>query len=213
MSQQSFALLQAITSATSYPKFRFYCFPAVAFLIGGLWLFYTDDPTKALPASPVSTRALTVHASASLVAQDSAPDAVIPVDLYKYALNAFLVPLLDDSAPPKWTDIAMYFACEPESQVMVDGKPMVSGNPIPVKSFTVSWNMDRCAPFGRESVELTGTVELVVVRNATGLSATVTPVALRVDSFNGRSRLRGPFKAEMAMDMLAPMPQLNTANP
>ena len=94
---------------------------------------------------------------------------------------------------------------------MVDSEPMVSGKTIPVKAFTLRWEMDRCNLFGQNSVELTGIVEMVVVKSAKGLSATVTTIALRVDSFNGRARLRGPFKAEMSINMPAPMPQLKAS--
>ena len=103
------------------------------------------------------------------------------------------------------------FMCDAGTTVMVDSEPMVSGKAIPVKAFTLRWEIDRCNPFGHNSVELTGILEMVVVRSAKGLSATVTPIALRVDSFNGRARLRGPFKAEMAIDTLAPMPQLKAS--
>lgn len=144
---------------------------------------------------------------ANAFTQDSIPDARMPVDLYKFALNAFLAPLLDDNVPPKWTYVGIDFMCDAGTTVMADGEPMVSGKTIPVKAFTLRWEMDRCIPFGRNSVELTGNVEMVVVRSAKGLSATVTPIALRVDSFDGRARLRGPFKAEMAIDTLAPMQQ------
>ena len=108
-------------------------------------------------------------------AQDGKPDAPMPIDLYKFALNAFLVPLLDDAVPPRWTDVAMEFACGPGTTVIVDGEPMVAGQPIPVKAFTVRWMMESCLPMGQESVELSGGVELVVHRKGAGLSAVVKP--------------------------------------
>lgn len=143
--------------------------------------------------------------------QEPMPDAQMPVDLYKFALNAFLAPLLDDSVPPKWTYVGIDFMCDAGTTVMVDGEPMVSGKNIPSQAFALRWEMDRCVPFGRGSVELTGDVELVVVRSAKGLSAILTPIGLRVDSFNGRTRMRGPFKAKMTIDTVVHLPQLHTA--
>ena len=206
-----FALLQAAASAIGIPRFWLVCISAFAFLSGGIWAFYPAEPPKARLAPPLSTVALTPLHPANAFTQNSMPDARMPVDLYKFALNAFLVPLLDDNIPPKWTYVAMDFMCDVGTTVMVDGEPMVSGKPIPVKTFTVRWEMDHCLPFGRDSVELIGIVEMVVVRSAKGLSATVMPIELRVDSFDGLARLRGPFKAEMAINTLAPMPQLKAS--
>ena len=178
-----------------------------------LSVFYFADQPKTRPVSPVLKVALTPRHLSEAPIQDSMPNAQMPVDLYKFALNAFLVPLLDDNIPPKWTYVAVDFMCDVGTTVMVDGEPMVSGQPIPVKAFIVRWEMDHCLPFGRGSVELTGSVEMVVARNAKGLSATVTPIAMRVDSFNGRTWLRGPFRAETAVDTVAPTQRLKTSKP
>lgn len=208
-----FAQLAVFASATKSPKFWWCCSAAGVLLAGGLLMSYLADPTKTPPASPVSMAALIVHPSATWVAQDSVPDAVMSVDLYKFALNAFLVPLFDESVPPKWTDAAMNFTCDGESTVMIDGEPMVSGKQIPAGAFTVRWNMNRCAPFGRESVEINGSVELVVARSVKGLRAKVTPNELRVDSLNSRAWLRKPFDAEIELDTLVAMPRSKVAHP
>ena len=202
-----FAPLRAEASAIGRLRYWLYSFAAAALLSGGIWVLYPAEPPKARLAPLLSTVALTPLHPANAFTQDSIPDARMPVDLYKYALNAFLAPLLDDDVPPKWTYVGIDFMCDAGTTVMVDGEPMVSGKTIPVRPFTLRWEMDRCIPFGRNSVELTGIVEMVVVRSVKGLSATVTPIALRVDSFDGRARLLGPFKAEMAIDTLAPMQQ------
>ena len=206
-----FVPLRAEASAIGSLRYWLCSFAAAAFLSGYFWEFYPAEPPKARLAPHLSTVALTPLHPADAFTQDSIPDARMPVDLYKFALNAFLVPLLDDDVPPKWTYLGFDLMCDAGTTVMVDGEPMVSGKTIPVKAFTLRWEMDRCNPFGRDSVELTGTVEMVVVRSAKGLSAKVTPIALRVDSFDGRARMRGPFKAEMAIDTLAPMPQLKAS--
>ena len=180
----------------------------------GFAAVYTTDLSKfSLNAPRVSTVALTTLHPADDKVQDAKPDAPLPIDLYRFALNAFLVDLLDDDEPPRWTNVVMKFVCGPGTTVMVDGEPMVAGQPIPVKAFTVRWMMDRCSPMGQESVELSGGVELVVDRKGSGLSAVVKPDHLRIDSQMGRAWLRGPFTAETEMDTLEPMKRSKTAKP
>ena len=134
------------------------------------------------------------------------PDAPMPVDLYRLAINALLVPLLDDDEPPRWTDAAIDFNCGPKTSVTVDGEPLVARKPIPATAFTVRWNIDGCAPVGAASVELSGRVELLVFHEDEGLSAIVIPDRLRVDSHMGRVWLRGPFAADMSFARSATTP-------
>ena len=194
------------------PRFWPCCFAAVVLLgLGFAAAYPTDLPKFPLNAPRVSSAALMTLHPADNTIQEAKPDAPLPVDLYRFALNAFLVPLFDDAVPPRWTSAAVEFACDPETTVMVDGEPMVVGQPIPVKAFTVRWMMDRCSPLGQDSVELSGGVELVVDRKGAGLSAVVKPDHLRIDSHMGRAWLRGPFTAETEMDTLAPFKRSKTA--
>ena len=64
-----------------------------------------------------------------------------------------------------------------------------------------------------ESVEINGSVELVVARSVKGLRAKVTPNELRVDSLNSRAWLRKPFDAEIELDTLVAMPRSKVAHP
>ncbi len=135
-----------------------------------------------------------------------ASDAPMPIDLYRFALNALLVPLMDDAEPPRWTEAVIDFNCGPGTSVTVDGAPLVAGKLIPAKAFTVRWDMDHCAPMGPESVALSGRVELVVFHEDAGLSAMVMPDRLRVDSHMGRAWLRGPFSTETSLATAAIRP-------
>jgi len=167
---------------------------AVTLLVG---LAVAAISANSLPETPsVSKLNVGVPKPLGARAQDGMADAPMPVDLYRFALNAFLVPLLDDSEPRRWTDMAIDFSCNPGTRVMVDGEPMVVGKLIPTSAFTVRWTMHNCALLGRESVELNGNVALVVFRTETGLRATVQPDDLRVDSHLGRAWLHGPFVAD-----------------
>ena len=173
------------------------CIAVEALLLGlALATFYPKDLPK---ASPVPKLALMAPKPHNVMAQDAIPDATMPVDLYRFALNALLAPLLDDTEPPRWTDAMIDFSCDPGTSVMVDGEPMVVGKLIPATAFTVRWNMDRCAPMGLEFAELSGSVELAVFHEDAGLSAIVMPERLRVDSRMGRTRLRGPFAVEISL--------------
>ncbi len=168
---------------------------AVALLMGlAFAILYPKEQPK---TSPVPT--LPATASPKAVGHDGLPDAPMPVDLYRFALNALLVPLLDDAQPRRWTDLAINFSCDPGTSVMVDGEPMVVGKLMPSTAFTLRWNMNRCAPLGRESVELSGSVELLVSHKEFGLRAVVLPDGLTVDSHMGRAWLHGPFVAETSL--------------
>ena len=166
-------------------------------LVLALATFYPKGQT-----SPGPKLALMESSRLNVIAQDAMPDARMPVNLYRFALNAlFLMPVLDNTEPPRWTDAMIDVSCDPGTNVMVDGEPMDVGKLIPATAFTVRWNMDRCAPMGLESVELSGSVELAVFHEDAGLSvsAIVMPERLRVDSHVGRTWLRGPFAAEISL--------------
>lgn len=178
-------------------KFWLSCFAATALLLGlTIATVSAKHPPK---TSPVPKLALMAPERLKATAQDAMPDAPMPIDLYRFALNALLVPLMDDADPPRWTEATIDFNCGPGTSVTVDGAPLVAGKVIPAKAFTVRWDMDHCAPMGPESVALSGRVELVVFHEDAGLSAMVMPDRLRVDSHMGRAWLHGPFTAETSL--------------
>ena len=163
-------------------------------LLLALATFYPKDQT-----SPGQKLALMESSRLNVIAQDAMPDARMPVNLYRFALNALWAPLLDDTEPPRWTDAMIDFSCDPGASAMVDGEPMAVGKLIPATAFTVRWTMDRCAPMALQSVALSGSVELVVFHEDAGVSAIVMPERLRVDSHMGRTWLRGPLAAETSL--------------
>lgn len=182
-------------------QFWLSCLAAVALLLGlAFTTFYPKDPR-----SPGPKQALMAPNRPGAIARNATPDAPLPVDLYRFALNALLVPLLDDAEPPRWTDAVIDFSCNPGTSVMVDGEPLLAGKLIPATAFTVRWNMDHCAPMGG-TVELSGSVELAVFHEDAGLSAIVMPERLRVDSQMGRTWLRGPFTAETSLAKSSTLP-------
>jgi hypothetical protein len=119
-------------------------------------------------------------------------------DFSQFALNALLVPLLDDAEQPRWTDIAVDLSCGPATWVDVDGKPLVPGAGVPATAFTVRWNMDRCRPLS-PAVEMSGVVELLVFHDDTGLSAVVDAQRLAIAGAKGTGRLGAPFAASMSL--------------
>jgi hypothetical protein len=118
-------------------------------------------------------------------------------DFSRFALNALLVPLLDDSEPPRWSDAALFLACGPATRVEVDGRPLVAGAPIPAQAFTVRWTMDACTQL--DAFELSGVVELLVFHEDTGLSAVVSAARLGVASAGGVPRFEAPFAAALEL--------------
>ena len=64
-----------------------------------------------------------------------------------YALNALLVPLLDDDVPPCWADPAIAKSCT-ALRVTVDGVAPVPHAAVPAVPFVVRWQLDQCAPLG-----------------------------------------------------------------
>jgi hypothetical protein len=178
-------------------KFWLGCCAAVIVLSGlALAASHSKDASKVLPVPAVAS---TTSTHDDGLAQDGMADAPVPQVFYRFAFNALLVPLLDDAIPPRWTYAVVDFSCLPGTSVMVNGKPMVQGEQMPSTAFTVSWNMDHCSPLGRESVELSGQVDLRVTRVRDILKATVIPTSLRVDSHMGRAWLHGPFTAKTMM--------------
>lgn len=180
---------------------RWLCCSVVA-VLSGLYLatrdHLADGPVQAPPAA-MATPAQPQPLNA--VASSTPPDEPMPADFHHFALNALLVPLLDDAVPPLWTDVAVDFSCDPGTSVMVNGEPLVPGTPIPASTFTVQWKMNRCTPMGPDAVEVTGNVTLVVSHEDDGLSAVVMPDRLRLDSPTGRAWLHAPFSAKASMLM------------
>jgi hypothetical protein len=125
----------------------------------------------------------------------------------KFALNALLVPLIDDQEPPAWTDVGMRFFCGPSTSVEVDGRPLVPGGSLPATAFTVRWHIDYCWPL--DAFELSGDVELLIFHEDNGLSATVNAQRLKVSTWKGSSFVATPFAASMlliaAPDASAPL--------
>jgi hypothetical protein len=92
----------------------------------------------------------------------------------RFALNAFLVPVLDtESSPTRWRDPSLAVPCLPGSQVHVDGRPIEPDSEVLGQEFSVLWAMESCLPLGTGGPEFTGEAEVVGVRDDEGLSAIV----------------------------------------
>ncbi|MES2978820.1 MAG: hypothetical protein V4731_10380 [Pseudomonadota bacterium] len=153
--------------------------------------FPTNKPTRLAPA-PASTA---IRPTPLL---DDAADVAIPLKFQQFALNALLVPLMDDSLPRRWTDAALDFTCDNGTRVLIDGKPLIPGSLIPSGTFTVRWDIDHCEPFGPASY-FSGGVDLFVSPTDDGMSAVVVPHNFQVHSALGRTRLRDTFTAELSL--------------
>jgi hypothetical protein len=99
----------------------------------------------------------------------------------RFLLNALLLPALDpDAMPFRWVDPRPVLGCGPDSEVRVNGAPLVAGALVPETPFELAWQSDGCRPFGRGGPRFDGRVQLTVVRESWGFSAEVEPSDLRV---------------------------------
>lgn len=118
-------------------------------------------------------------------------------DFKAFALNALLVPLLDDDLPSRWADPSLSVDCE-HARVTVDGALPDVGAPVPRHGFTLRWQMDRCSPLDGY-FELSGEVEVRVEPGIDGYTAVVDPVGLQVISTEGVEVLDQPFTARLGV--------------
>jgi hypothetical protein len=96
----------------------------------------------------------------------------------RFLLNALLVPSLDAEAEPlRWVDPRAALRCGPDSGVRVDGAPLVAGALVPDAPFELEWRSDGCRPFGAAGPRFDGIVQLTVIRENWGFSASVSPAA------------------------------------
>lgn len=116
----------------------------------------------------------------------------------RHALNALVVPVLDDEGnTPVWADPSLLLACGPATHIDVDHRPLTPGAAQSGRAFTLSWTLDHCAPFGADGPVLTGQVELDVFRDDDGLSAIVRPLDLQIERQGHLARLNHSFTARM----------------
>ena len=98
----------------------------------GFGMFYPKDNTSPT-AKPASTESNRLNA----LIQDATPDAPVPLDFYRLALNALLTPWLDDDEPSRLTDAAIDLSWGSGTSVMIDGEPLVARKALPAVAFTV----------------------------------------------------------------------------
>lgn len=174
------------------PRLRLWGSALAVFLVGtALGLGAAREGVTAVPNVAPRPQAQAVPITAA--------DSAAKREFSRFALNALRVPLLDDSEPPRWTDVALRHFCGPQTRVEIDGRPLVPGMAIPATAFTVRWTIDQCWPLDYTAVELSGAVELQVFHEDTGLSAIVSAHGLRVLGARGASRFDLPFAAAMQL--------------
>jgi hypothetical protein len=110
-----------------------------------------------------------------------------------FALNALLIPVLDDDVPSRWTEPFTLMSCM-GSTLTIDGKPVIPGSRVPAASFLMRWSMNHCTALG-EAFVMSGTVDLLVFHDGDSYSAVVQPTNLRLDSSSGSAVLTQAFAA------------------
>ncbi len=150
-------------------------------------------PSVSLKVPRAAVQTVTARAPSN-VEQPPAGTRLATDKFKRFALNALLVPLLDDDLPTRWADPGPAINCL-DAAVSVDGGRLDVGAPV-ADAFTLHWRLDACLPLD-ENVEVSGEVELQVRQVAGRYIARVLPRALRVVSAEGSDVLDEPFHTEM----------------
>lgn len=124
----------------------------------------------------------------------AAPELVTSSDhalrtFQRFAINALVFPLIDDTEPPRWTRHATDWICDGRGEVAIDGKPLVEGEPVPIGVFSVRWNLQRCPPLSGAELLIDGEIALTVSHEGTDLHAHIAAPTLWVETPAGRRRL------------------------
>ena len=117
----------------------------------------------------------------------------------KFALNALLAPLLDDSEPPRWVTPTLVSPCADTSSVTLDGKPLDGGAPLPPGSFVLHWRLADCAPLG-PLFSLRGSLAMQISREPKRISALISSSDLVVTAQGRPHRAAQPFTTTLSLD-------------
>ena len=113
----------------------------------------------------------------------------------RYAFNGLVLPLIDDTEPPRWTRHAIDWICDGRGDVKVNGEPLVDGAPVPAM-FTVRWKLESCAPLAGADLLIDGEISFAVSHDDTGLRAHLVKHTLTAETSNG-IRHRSPAVATL----------------
>jgi len=148
----------------------------------------------ALHAGSQSSKASEDEALASQAAE---ADAI----WQKFALNALLVPLLDDDNPPRWAPATELMPCIAAARVSLDGKPLPAGERVPSGSFVLHWQLAHCAPLGEAYFSLRGKLTMQIDAQPKRITALIVPDDLVVIAADGRRHpATRPFTATLALE-------------
>ncbi len=137
-------------------------------------------------AAPVLLPAVTAVAAQ---AGGSDPGRSEGFDAEAFVLNGLLVPSFDpDVEPLRWADPRSRAACDPDSEVQMDGRPLPVGEPVPSGLFVVDWTARHCRPFGPGGPRLHGKVRLIIERRGDRLEAQVIPHDMVVEAAGALAR-------------------------
>ena len=154
----------------------------------------------ALPAAALPLVAL-VHtpppvAPAPADLAGAAADGEVAQLFQRFALNALLVPALDDAEQPAlWADPERTMPCDVPARAWVDGQPLQPGREQSGRAFTLRWQLQDCWPLGIDGPHLSGSAELDVFRDDDGLSAIVHLQGLKVHARGRTVNLTRVFAA------------------
>lgn len=167
---------------------------AVAAISGALVLHITRFHQDVEPALAGARD----NSMASAARTSQAPPTSVVREFTTFALNALLLPLLDDDVPARWADPSISMDCY-GARVTIDGDRLDVGAPVP-STFMLRWRMDGCTPMGT-GIELSGDVALMVQTEASGYRASVRPMGFRITTAHGTEAMTETFTAFLASDV------------
>ena len=176
---------------------------AAALLIVALVSVKAFHAARSMTA-PAASEARLVHADHPT----DGPESLSIAEFKAFALNALLIPLLDDSTPLRWLDpfvttiTSLAINCV-GATVSIDGQPIVPDALVPARAFTLRWHLNQCALLNGH-ISASGDIEMLVFHDGDQYSASVHPEGLTVISSDGRETLTRSFAASTPLSPWTP---------
>lgn len=127
--------------------------------------------TAAALAGCDAARSTAVGSGSSKTTAATADEASAPLPPSRQALaprhvvNALYVSVLDDEDLPRFAPPQRGELCGPDTQLSIDGAPVVEGQAIPGPVFTLRWEIDGCQPLGDTGPLLAGRYDVLVMHD------------------------------------------------
>ena len=152
----------AIRAAVGKPLLVRRCVGVVAALAGLIVMTFAWDGPADLVGRPHVAAPKRTNWESGLPSHDAIRT------FQRYAFNGLVLPLIDDTEPPRWSRNLIDWICDGRGDVKVNGEPLIDGALVPAM-FTVRWKLERCTPLAGADLLIDGEISFAVSRDDTGL--------------------------------------------